>query len=130
MDNNKQSWFSRYIGSKFGKLIYLSKKAIYFAWYRHHFLIPPRVLLKYIRSFFVNLRRSNTTSNLYINQVAYIKWFEASREKIEYVKFKSVFLKICFLTVPLPTPLGPDKTINNPFFINFNPQFIYILLIK
>ena len=72
MDNNKQSWFSRYIGSKFGKLIYLSKKAIYFAWYRHHFLIPPRVLLKYIRSFFVALKRGNSTSNLFINQKEYL----------------------------------------------------------
>lgn len=87
-DNKQKSWFYRKVISKFGKFIYLSKKAIYFAWYRHHFLIPPRVLVKYIRSFIVNLKRSNTTSNLYINQDAYIKWFNASREDIVYKDFK------------------------------------------
>ena len=63
------------IFGKFAKLFYLIKKSFYFAWYRHHFLIPPRVLIKYIKSFFVVLKRGNTSSNLYTNQDAYIKWF-------------------------------------------------------
>lgn len=84
----KQSWFYRKVISKFEKVIYLSKKAIYFAWYRHHFLIPPRVLLKYIKSFMVALKRGNSTSNLFINQNAYLKWLEESREEIEVKKFK------------------------------------------
>ena len=88
MNKSEQSWFNRHIGSKFGKLIYLSKKAIYFAWYRHHFLIPPRVLVKYIKSFIVNLKRSNTTSNLYVNQDAYNKWLLEESGISEYKKFK------------------------------------------
>lgn len=84
----KNGWFYRKVVSKFGKVIYLGKKAIYFAWYRHHFLIPPRVLIKYIRSFFVNLKRSNTTANLYVNQEAYIKWFNENKESIDYKEFK------------------------------------------
>ena len=59
--------------SKIEKIIRLLKKSIYFAWYRHHFLIPPRVLIKYIRSFFVVLKRGGSTSNLFVNQNAYIK---------------------------------------------------------
>ena len=86
--DKKQSFIYRKVISRFEKLIYLSKKAIYFAWYRHHFLIPPRVLVKYIRSFIVNLKRSNTTSNLYVNQNAYIKWFLDSREDVVYKELK------------------------------------------
>lgn len=86
--DKQQSWFYKKIISKFEKLFYLSKKAIYFAWYRHHFLIPPRVLAKYIRSFIVNLKRSNTTSNLYINQESYNKWLQKNMIDIEYEEFK------------------------------------------
>lgn len=83
----KQNFLYRKVISKFEKVVYLSKKAIYFAWYRHHFLIPPRVMIKYIRSFFVALKRGNSTSNLFVNQNAYIKWLESSREEIDYQEF-------------------------------------------
>jgi len=76
------------IFSKFGKIGYLIKKSIYFAWHRHHFLIPPKVLKKYIKSFFVVMKRGNTTSNLFINQNAYIKWFNDQNKIEEYKKFK------------------------------------------
>ena len=76
------------IFSKFGKIGYLIKKSIYFAWHRHHFLIPPKVLKKYIKSFFVVMKRGNTTSNLFINQSAYIKWFNEQNKVDEYKKFK------------------------------------------
>lgn len=76
------------IGSKFAKVFYLIKKSIYFAWYRHHFLIPPRVLLKYIKSFFAVIKRGNSTSNLFINQSEYTKWFNENNKTIEYKKLK------------------------------------------
>ena len=80
------------IFSKFAKVWYLIKKSIYFAWYRHHFLIPPRVLIKYIRSFFVVLKRGNGTSNLFINQNEYIKWFNNQpKVKHEALKYKPLF---------------------------------------
>ena len=80
------------IFSKFAKVWYLIKKSIYFAWYRHHFLIPPRVLIKYIRSFFVVLKRGNGTSNLFINQNEYIKWFNNQpKVKYEELKYKPLF---------------------------------------
>ncbi len=80
------------IFSKFAKVWYLIKKSIYFAWYRHHFLIPPRVLIKYIRSFFVVLKRGNGTSNLFINQNEYIKWFNNQPKiKHEELKYKPLF---------------------------------------
>ena len=85
--NKKNSWFYRHVISKFEKVIYLSKKAIYFAWYRHHFLIPPRVMVKYVRSFFVALKRGNSTSNLFVNQTSYLKWLEENSENIEYQEF-------------------------------------------
>ncbi|MBQ8681476.1 MAG: glycosyltransferase [Bacilli bacterium] len=84
----QQSFIYRKVLSKFEKVIYLGKKAIYFAWYRHHFLIPPRVMMKYIRSFVVALKRGNSTSNLFVNQNAYMKWFNDSKEDIEYKDFK------------------------------------------
>lgn len=83
----KTSWFYRKVISKFEKVIYLSKKAIYFAWYRHHFFIPPRVMVKYIQSFFVALKRGNSTSNLFVNQASYLKWLEENREDICYQEF-------------------------------------------
>lgn len=73
--------------SKFGKVFYLIKKSIYFAWYRHHFLIPPKVLAKYIKSFFVVLKRGGSTSNLFVNQKEYIKWFEVNNISPKYEKF-------------------------------------------
>lgn len=76
------------IFSKFSKVIYLIKKSIYFAWYRHHFLIPPRVLAKYIRSFFVVLKRGGTTSNLFVNQNEYIKWFNENNKTENYKIFE------------------------------------------
>ncbi len=81
------------IFSKFAKVFYLIKKSIYFAWYRHHFLIPPRVLIKYIKSFFAVLKRGNSTSNLYVNQHEYIKWFNENNVTLEYedLKYKPLF---------------------------------------
>lgn len=73
--------------SKIDKFRYLVKKSIYFAWYRHHFLIPPRVLKKYIKSFFTVLKRGNNTSNLFVNQSAYIDWFNKQESPV-YENFK------------------------------------------
>ena len=85
--NSKKGFLYGNFFSKFAKIFYLIKKSIYFAWYRHHFLIPPRVLVKYIKSFFVVLKRGNSTSNLFVNQSSYIKWFEENNKKISYKKF-------------------------------------------
>ena len=92
-EKRKQSFLQRKVFSKFAKIFYLMKKSIYFAWYRHHFLIPPRVLIKYIRSFFTVLKRGNSTSNLFINQSEYIKWFNNQNkiEKYEKLSYKPLF---------------------------------------
>ena len=84
----KESFIYRKFISKIEKLIYLIKKSIYFAWYRHHFLIPPKVLKKYIKSFFVVMKRGNNTSNLFTNQNAYNKWFDNQEKITEYKNFK------------------------------------------
>ena len=76
------------IKAKFDKFFRLTKKAFYFAWYRHHFLIPPKALKKYIKSFFVVLKRGGNTANLYVNQKAYLKWIEENELEIEHKKFK------------------------------------------
>ena len=83
-----KNYLDRKVFSKFSKFFYLIKKSFYFAWHRHHFLIPPRVLLKYVRSFFVVLRRGNSTSNLFINQSSYIKWFNENNKLTNYKKFE------------------------------------------
>ena len=88
MQNKKESFIYKKLISKFGKFFYLVKKSIYFAWYRHHFLIPPRVLIKYIKSFFAVLKRGNNTSNLFVNQNEYIKWFKENNKEINHKKFK------------------------------------------
>ena len=74
--------------SKIEKVIRLVKKSIYFAWHRHHFLIPPSAMKKYIKSFFVVLKRGSSVSNLYTNQKAYLKWIEQENKEIEYKKLK------------------------------------------
>jgi len=74
--------------SKLEKVFRLLKKSIYFAWHRHHFLIPPSAMKKYIKSFFTVLKRGNSFSNLYTNQKAYLKWIEDNKEEIKYKKFK------------------------------------------
>ena len=85
---NKRNFLYDNFFSKIEKFIRLIKKSIHFAWYRHHFLIPPSAMKKYIKSFFIVLKRGNNVSNLYTNQKAYIKWIESNKEIIKYKKFK------------------------------------------
>ena len=84
MDEKKQSYLQKNVFSKIDKFLYLGKKAFYFAWYRHHFLIPPRVLKQYAHSFFVSLKRGGGTSNLFTNQEAYNKVLEEQKNSVEY----------------------------------------------
>ena len=88
MKNKKQSFIYRKFISKIEKITYLAKKSVYFAWHRHHFLIPPKAMKKYIKSFFVVLKRGGGTSNLFTNQKAYNKWFDSQENISEYKKFK------------------------------------------
>ena len=88
MNNKKQSFIYRKFISKIEKLTYLIKKSVYFAWHRHHFLIPPKAMKKYIKSFFVVLKRGGGTSNLFTNQKAYNSWFDLQKKITEYKKFK------------------------------------------
>ena len=87
-NKKKQSFIYRKFISKIEKLIYLIKKSVYFAWHRHHFLIPPKAMKKYIKSFFVVLKRGGGTSNLFTNQKAYNSWFDSQKKITEYKKFK------------------------------------------
>ena len=84
MKKNKHSFSQNKIFSKIGKFIYLGKKSIYFAWYRHHFLIPPRVLKQYAHSFFVSLKRGGGTSNLFTDQKAYNRVLDEQRNDVVY----------------------------------------------
>ncbi len=72
---------------KFQKIFYVLKKGIYFAWNRHHFLIPPKTLVKYIKSAMIVIKRG-ATSNLFINQKAYLKWIEENEKDFERKTFK------------------------------------------
>ena len=87
-NNKKQSFIYRKFISKIEKVTYLIKKSVYFAWHRHHFLIPPKAMKKYIKSFFVVLKRGGGTSNLFTNQKAYNSWFDSQKKITEYKKFK------------------------------------------
>ena len=75
--------------SKFEKLIRLIKKSIYFAWHRHHFLIPPKAMKNYIRSFIRVLKRNGSSANLFVNQKAYLKWIE---ENCPLAWYKPMFM--------------------------------------
>ena len=87
-NNKKQSFIYRKFISKIEKVTYLIKKSVYFAWHRHHFLIPPKAMKKYIKSFFIVLKRSGGTSNLFTNQKAYNSWFDSQKKITEYKKLK------------------------------------------
>ena len=52
---DKKGFLYNVFFSKIEKVLILVKKSIYIAWYRHHFLIPPKVLFKYIISFLLTL---------------------------------------------------------------------------
>lgn len=84
MTENNKNFLQNKLFSKLGKFIYLGKKAIYFAWYRHHFLIPPRVLKQYAHSFFVSLKRGGGTSNLFTDQKAYNHMLNEQRNSVVY----------------------------------------------
>ncbi len=88
MNNKTEETFFHRISSKFSKIFYLIKKSVYFAWHRHHFLIPPSAMKKYIKSFFVVLKRGNNFSNLYTSQSAYLKWIQDNSAEIKYKKFQ------------------------------------------
>lgn len=70
------------------KILYLIKKSIYFAWHRHHFLIPPSAMKRYIKSFFNVLKRGNSMSSLFINKKAYHKWIIENEGNVKYEKLK------------------------------------------
>ena len=74
--------------NKFEKIFYLLKKSFYFAWHRHHFIIPPKALKKYIKSFFIVLKRTGTMSNIFINKNAYHKWIIENEKDFIHKKFK------------------------------------------
>ena len=74
--------------SKTEKIVRLIKKSLYFAWHRHHFLIPPSAMKKYIKSFFAVLKRGNNVANLYVNQKSYLKWIEDNNEELKIEKLK------------------------------------------
>ncbi len=76
------------IKARFEKIIYLTKKAIYFAWHRHKFLIPPKAMKQYMKSFIRVLKRNNSMANLVVNMGAYHKWIEENEVDIEIKKFK------------------------------------------
>lgn len=82
MTENNKNFLQNQLFSKLGKFIYLGKKAIYFAWYRHHFLIPPRVLKQYAHSFFVSLKRGGGTSNIFTDQKAYNHMLNEQRNSV------------------------------------------------
>lgn len=79
--------FLKMIKDKFSRFSSLLRKAIYFAWYRHHFLIPPRVLANYIKSFMNSMKRSNTFSDFFVSQSAYLNWLSENDKSIEYEQF-------------------------------------------
>ncbi len=59
------------------KMLYLIKKAWYFAWHRHHLLIPFPVLKNYIKSFFRILKRTGgLTSDIFSSPKTYMKWLK------------------------------------------------------
>lgn len=76
------------ITMKFDKFFRLVKKAIHFAWHRHHFLIPPKAMKKYIKSFFIVLKRGGNSANLFVNQKAYLKWLEEQDKEFDHKTFK------------------------------------------
>lgn len=84
MAEKKQNFLQKNIFAKIGKFLYLGKKAVYFAWYRHHFLIPPKVLKQYAHSFLVSLKRGGGASNLYVDQKAYNKVLDEQRNNVVY----------------------------------------------
>ena len=70
------------IYSRVEKFFVLAKKSFFIAWYRHHLLIPPRSLYKYVKSFFTNVKRGNGISNMYTNQKSYLKWYKANMKEL------------------------------------------------
>ena len=79
------------ITMKFDKFFRLVKKAIHFAWHRHHFLIPPKAMKKYIKSFFVVLKRGGGTSNLFTNQKTF-QWIYIKSEHPEITQQNTYLL--------------------------------------
>lgn len=77
------------IVSRFEKVFRLIKKSIYFAWHRHHFLIPPKAMKNYVKSFITVLKRNGgNTANLFVSQKAYLRWIEENEKDFEHKKFK------------------------------------------
>ena len=59
------------------KIIHLIKKAWYYAWHRHHLLIPIPALKRYFKSFVRNIKRSGGISNnIFTSSKDYNKWLK------------------------------------------------------
>lgn len=64
-------------------------KVVSLMWKRHHFLIPPRLLKRYIKSFFGNISDDNVYEHFAdpLDQRSYLEWLEKTKEDEEILEF-------------------------------------------
>ena len=70
--------------SKLKRLPKIVVKTIRLMWQRHHFLVPPRMMKQYLRSFSNNMENKNV-DELFYNPLVdndYQKWLEENEEKV------------------------------------------------
>lgn len=65
-------------------------KVVSLMWKRHHFLIPPRLLKRYIKSFFGNISDNNVYEHFTdpLDQNSYLEWLDNQEDEEEVMKFK------------------------------------------
>lgn len=68
------------------KVIFLIIKKL---WVRHHFLVPPRLLKQYFKSFLKNLNGNIGFSNTFLNpldQESYLEWLKTNEKNLDIIQ--------------------------------------------
>ncbi len=65
-------------------------RVIKLMWERHHFLIPPKLIKRYVRSFFGNISDNNVYEHFAdpLDQERYLEWLDSHNESEKKVDFK------------------------------------------
>ena len=86
--SNKIKGILQKIFAKIKVFFIVLKRGIKFLWREHHFLVPPRLWIKYIKHFIYRMRNVNDFFYDPFNRVEYNKWLEENKEDVEIEKFK------------------------------------------
>lgn len=76
------------IFKKIGHLFYVIFKGLRFIWREYHFLVPPKLIPKYIKDFKRSMSRGKNNFYNPFDPIEYRKWLKENEKDVDYIKLK------------------------------------------